>query len=257
MVIHERFEKILKWVLRLIAFIGIATSVIAIDQWYVSLGVTILIFLIEQFFETTAIEYTTMVVQPFPDFEVKYDQWKTNGFMIPQEKNDAGLAYFGPAYADKEYAIKFFQYLRSWVNHSSNDDTENNLVISLVIEPNEEYTTYLYANPGRKRLDTMFKFMGNQSKLEKYGKRQQEFIAQMTYWNTLDFKDGYFIKKFLDFQKTNEPFIFLPCVVPKDGKPMEFLFDHGIKKYEFQVRHRYEVQKDELEDVFNPQKYND
>lgn len=146
LVIHEKFEKPLKWILRFIAFIGIATSVITISFWYFSLGLAVLIFLIEQSFERTIIEYTTMVIQPYPDFEIDYGQWKTNGFMIPKEKNGQDLAYFGPSYEDKEYAIKVFEYFKSWIDNSSSDDKENNLIVSLVIEPNEEYTTYIYAN---------------------------------------------------------------------------------------------------------------
>ncbi len=254
-IIHEKFEKVLKWTLRAIAIIGIASSVITINQWYISLGLSILIFLIEQFFEKTAIEYTTMIVQPPPDFEIDYGQWKTNGFMIPNEKNNSELAYFGPTYVDKEYAIKFFRYLRSWINNDSNDDIENNLIVSLVIEPDEEYTTYIYANLGRKRLDYMFKFLGDQSKLEKYGKRQQQFIAQMFYWNTLDFKDEYFIKKFLDFQEPNEPFFFTPSFLQSDGQTPEFLFEHAIKKYEFKLNQRNQLNKHDPEYNFDPKRY--
>ena len=172
LVVHERFENIVKWILRIIAFVSIATSVFSINERYLSLGLSILIFLVEQFFERTVIEYTVMVFQPPPDFEVEYGQWKTNGFMIPKEGNGTDLAHFGPSYLSEEYAEKFFIYLRRWVNDNSNDDKENCLVVSLVIEPNEQYTTYFYANLGRKRLDYMSKAIENATKLDKYGKRQ-------------------------------------------------------------------------------------
>lgn len=251
-VIHEKFEKYLKWTLRAIAVIGIATSVISISQWYISLGVALLIFLVEQFFEKTAIEYTTMVVQPPPTFEIEYNQWKTNGFMIPREKNTHDLPYFGPSYLNEEYATKFFGYLRSWINNDSNDDKENNLVVSLVIEPNEEYTTYIYANLGRKRLDSMFKFLGDITKLEKYGKRQQQFIAQMFYWNTLDYKDGYYIKQFLDLHNENDPYYFTPSVIQPFGLPPKFLFDCSIKKYHLKVKKRKDLKKGDPEYIFDP-----
>ncbi|WP_304063769.1 hypothetical protein [Pedobacter glucosidilyticus] len=255
LVIHEKFERIVKWILRTIAFVGIATSVISISEWYLSLGFSILIFLIEQFFERTVIEYTVMVFQPPPDFEVEYGQWKTNGFMIPKEKNGVELAHFGPSYLSEEYAQKFFDYLREWVNDSSNDDKENCLVVSLVIEPNEKYTTYFYANLGRKRLDYMFKAFEDASKLEKYGKRQQNFIAQLFYWHTLDFKDGYFIKQFLDFQKSNDPFFFTPSVIQPFGLPPKFLFDSSIKKYHLKVSQRKDIKNNEPEFNFDPAKW--
>lgn len=255
LVIHEKFEKIVKWMLRVIAFVGIATSVISINEWYLSLGLSLLIFLVEQFFERTIIEYTAMVFQPPPDFEVEYGQWKTNGFMIPKERNGIDLPHFGPSYLSEEYAEKFFNYLRSWVNDSSNDDKENCLVVSLVIEPNEKYTTYIYANLGRKRLDYMFKVIEDSSKLEKYGKRQQNFIAQFFYWNTLDFKDGYYIKQFLEFQKSNDPFYFTPSVIQPFGLPPKFLFDCSIKKYHLKVTNRQDIKPNEPEFNFDPAKW--
>lgn len=255
LVIHEKFEKIVKWILRGVAFVGIVTSVFSIKEWYLSLGLSLLIFLVEQFFERTIIEYTAMVFQPPPDFEVEYGQWKTNGFMIPKERTGMGLARFGPSYLNEEYAVKFFNYLRSWVNDSSNDDKENCLVVSLVIEPNEKYTTYFYANLGRKRLDYMFKAIENSSKLEKYGKRQQNFIAQLFYWHTLDFKDGYYIKQFLEFQKSNDPFYFTPSVIQPFGLPPKYLFDCSIRKYHLKVSDRQDIKPNEPEFNFDPAKW--
>lgn len=252
LVIHEKFESILKWLLRIITIIGIATSVITIEIWYYSLGLSILIFIVEQFLERTAIEYTTMIIQPFPNFEIDYNQWKTNGFKIPIEKNDKDLACFGPSYKDETYAIKFFTYLRSWLNENNNDDISNNLIVSLVIEPNEKYTTYIYANLGRKRLDYMFKDIGSKNKISKYGKRQQRFIAQMFYWHTLDFKDGYFIKQFLEFQNSQKPYYFTPSVLQPFDLPPKFLEEYSIKKYHLLVKKRSEVKKFDPEYYFTP-----
>lgn len=254
LVVHEKFEKILKWILRIIAIGGIATSIISIPVWYISLGLAIIIVLIEQFFERTIFEYTTMIVQPFPDFELDYGQWKTNGFMIPREKNDEYPAHFGPSYQDETYAINMFKYFKSWIDNNSNDDKDNNLIVSLIIEPKEEYTTFIYANLGRKRLDNMFKFLGDTSRLKKHGKRQQQFITQMFYWNTLDFKDGYNIKKFLDFKDKTDPYFFTPSVLQPFGLPPIFLTDYSIKKYHLKVKKREELLKNEPEYQFNPAK---
>lgn len=252
LVIHEKFENKLKWTLRIIAFIGIASSVIAINQWYISLIISILIFLIEQFFERTVIEYTTMVIQPPPNFKIEYGQWKTNGFMIPRIKNGIDFPYFGPSYSDKSYAIAFFNYLRSWIDNGSNDDINNNLVVSLVIEPDNRYTTYFYANLGRKRLDYMFDILKEKTKYEKYGKRQQQFMAQMFYWNTLDLKEGSYIKQFLDFHDPSDPYFFTATVLQPFDLPPKFLFDYAIKKYHLKIKNRDELDKSDPEFQFKP-----
>jgi hypothetical protein len=255
LVVHEKFEKIVKWALRILAFIGIATSVIAIDKWYWSLGLTLLIFFVEQFFERAIFEYTTMVFQPPPDFEIDYGQWVSNGFAIPMEKNDSDYCYFGPAYRERDYAIKFFTYLQTWIH--GNNDTDNTIIVSLIIEPDEEYTTYIYANLERKSVDTVFDLMGRQSRLKKYGKRQQKFIFQMMYWNTLDFKEGYLIKRFLDNLKPNETFIFIPCHYNLETKATEHLFQYGIKKYGYKLKYRKDLKKNDPEYYFNPKDYED
>jgi hypothetical protein len=252
LIVHEKYEKIIKWVLRIIAFIGIASSLISIDSKLVSLGVALLIFFIEQFFERTIFEYTTMVVQPLPDFDIDYGQWKTNGFLIPMTKNDKDLSYVGPTYTDKDYAIKFFNYLKSW-NHNNSDDKEGNIVLSFVIEPNEKYTTYLYANHNRKDLDKFFKKAAKANELKKYGKKQQQFVMQTVFWHTLDYKEGYYIKRFLDFQPSNEKFYLTPSVIPKQqGQQADYLFDSSILKYNYKLKNRADVTKGDLEYHFLP-----
>ena len=252
LIVHERFENKVKWILRTVAFIGMATSLITIDKWYFSLGLSILIFLVEQFLEKTIFEYTTFVVQPFPDFTIDYSQWKTNAFMIPMAENKEDLCYVGPSYQDKEYAIKFFNYLKSW-NSANNVDTDNNIVLSFIIEPNERYSTYLYANTERKNLNEIFKTAAEQSKFDKYGKKQQQFVMQMVYWHTLDFKDGYYIKQFLEFQKPSEKFYLTPSVVPKDeGGQVEFIFDSAILKSDYKLKHRHELKGHDIEFHYPP-----
>lgn len=254
LIIHERFEKTVKWILRIIAVIGILSSILTIDKWYYSFSLALLIFAVEQFLEKTIFEYTTIVTQPFPDFEVDYSQWKTNGFMIPKEKNSSELPYFGPSYIDKEYAIKFFAYLKSW-NYGQNIDNENNIVVSIIIEPGEEYSTYLYANTKRKNLDKFFSQEKKRNLLSKYGKRQQQFVMQMIYWHTLPFKEGYLIKQFLDYQPSSRPFYLLPSVLSKvSGGNPEFLFDHAILKTEYKFKKRDELKISDIEFHFPPQK---
>jgi len=191
----------------------------------------------------------------FPDFDIDYSQWKTNGFMIPIERAGSNFAHFGPTYMDEDYATKFFNYLRSWVNDNSNDDKENNLVTSIVIEPNEKYSTYIYANIGRKRLDHMFRFIEATNKLDKFGKRQQNFIMQLHFWHTLDFKDGYYVKKFLEYWKPDEPFMFTPSVIQPFGFPTKFLFDCSIKKYHLKIKNRKDIKRNEIEFHFDPAKW--
>jgi hypothetical protein len=248
LIIHERFEKYIKWTLRLIAFIGIASSVISIEKWYISLAVALAIFGVEQYLERIIFEYTSIVVQPFPDFKIDLNQWASNGFEIPIVTDQNLHCYFGPAYLDEGYARKFFSYIRSW-NDDQQDDPDNIVCVSFIMEPDGTYTTCIYANPDRKRLDEMFDSDKTSNQLVKFGKIQQRFFVQMNYWKNLDYSPNYFIHKFLTFPHVGgQQFIFTPFViVNKETRQVKALYDIAFRKFHFKHKKREELQKHEPE----------
>lgn len=252
LVVHEKFEKHLKWALRILTLLGILSGLLAFDKWYFGLIPGSVLVLIEQFIEKSIIEFTSIIIQPPPNFRIEYNQWKTNGFMIPKIRDEEILPHFGPTYKDEVYATNFFNYVRSWVNNDAFDDLENNIVVSIVIEPDHRYTTYLYANPERSRLNDQFEILGEDQRIEKYGKNQQRLVAQMYYWKTLDFKKGYHIEKFLEFYKNGDPYYLTPSLVEPFNLPPTFLTDLSIKKYELKVKKRQEVGKRDPEYPFTP-----
>lgn len=252
LIVHERFEKYIKWIIRIITVIGIATSVITIDKWYLALSLATLILIIGQFFERAAFEYTTMVLLPIPDFEIDYSQWKTNGFMLPHVVSEENRCYMGPSFKDKDYAIRFFNYLKKW-NWDRDIDDENIIVLSIVMEPDSRYTTYIYSNPGRKSLDTIFHEEEQNNKLSKYGKRQQKLFMQMIFCKTLDYNEDYFIHQFLTKQPPAGKFYFIPSVIPKNpGEAVELLYEHGIVKYQYKLKQRSEINKNDIENYLKP-----
>lgn len=245
-VIHEKFEKYVKWTLRILTAIGIGTSLVSLPPVY-SLLLSIGLFLIDQFFEKILFEYTVFIVQPFPDFKIEYDQWLTNGYLLPnpQYKEQYNLFnHFGPAYKDKQYAIKFFTYLKSW-NQDSDNDVDNNICLSFVLEDDNSYSTYLYANPKRKWLDEMFNEYREGIKYEKYGKNQQSMVMQMIYWKNLKLVDSSFFPKFIEDQKSDEKFYFVPFYLDNDRPtPIEEL---KITKYKYQIRKRQDLTENDIE----------
>jgi hypothetical protein len=250
--IHERFEKPVKWILRILTFIGIATSLVTIDEWYLSLGLALILLGVEQFFERAVFEYTTIVMLPLPDFDIDYSQWKTNGFRIANVVTEEIQSYMGPSFVSRDYAIRFFNYLMSW-NWDSNIDDENSIVVSIVIEPNEKYTTYIYSNPQNKKLDIIFNQQAKQNELSKYGKQQQKLFTQMIFYNTLDFKPGYFIEQFLNRQSPNQKFNFVPSVLPNQhGQEPEFLYDYAIVKFGYRLKNRNQIGKNDVEYYLKP-----
>lgn len=66
LVVHEKYEKSVKWILRSIAGVGIVISALAFKHWYIGVLLAVLILLIQQFFERTIFEYTAIHVSAVP-----------------------------------------------------------------------------------------------------------------------------------------------------------------------------------------------
>ena len=80
LILHEKFEKPVKWILRILAAVGIVISFLTLPYW-IGVIITLIIFGVEQLFENVVFEYSVIVQQPLPDFEIEYDQWLTNGWL--------------------------------------------------------------------------------------------------------------------------------------------------------------------------------
>jgi hypothetical protein len=247
LIVAERFENYVKWILRIIAIIGIATSVISIDSKLCSLGLTLLIVAVEQFFERTVFEYTTLALIPPPDFEIDTSQWEVNAFMIPEIKTETDYCFIGPTYTDKDYAVNFFNYLKTW-DTSRKDDNRSNIILSFIYEPNNKYTTYIYPNLGKQNLDKYFKQIEIANRLEKYGKQQQKLIMHYLFWKTLPLTENSFVKVFIDFIKPNEKFVFTPSYLDKKNKDkVEFIFSSQIIMFDYKHKNRKDLTKNDIE----------
>jgi hypothetical protein len=249
--LHERFEKIAKWTSRTIVTIGILVSLLALPTVY-DFIVAIVLLALEVLVEKIIFEYSVIIVQPFPDFEVDESQWITNGYLFPNPAFRAQYDlqnHFGPCYKDEAYARQFFEYLKSW-NELKPTDPDNNICLSFILEEDNSYTTYIYANPNRKWLDEAFNTYQELNKVEKYGKIQQSMVMQMVYWKTLPNKKGTMFHSFTADQANNELFHFCPFYM-SNNSPVA-LEDLIIKKYHYSFKKRADVVKGDLEYYYGP-----
>lgn len=244
--VHEKFEKNVKWITRIITFIGIAISLISFPP-IISLVIALVLAGLDFIFEKLIFEYTVMIVQPFPDFEVDNNQWLTNGYLFPNPdfKDDTTLKiHFGPVYQDKEYAIMFFKYMIEW-NIGEHNDPDNNICISFVLENDNSYTTFFYANPKRKWLSDAFDEQVQALKLGKYGKNQQSLVFQMIYMKKLKIKEGTLFTKFIEQQKKDSIFYFVPFYI--ENEQLVAIDELKIIKNKYQLRKRNELSDKDIE----------
>lgn len=249
--LHERFENIAKWTARIIVGLGIGASLLALPT-FIDFSAAVGLLLLEVTIEKIVFEYSVLIVQPPPDFKIEESQWVTNGYLFPdpQYKKQYDLQnHFGPVYKDEAYSKQFFDYLRSW-NNGESDDMENNICLSFVIEEDNSYTTYIYANPDRKWLDVAFNNYRENVKYEKYGKVQQSMVMQMVYWKTLPNKKGTLFYSFISEQEQDKKFHFCPFYLVNE-KPVA-IDSFVVKKYGYSLKRRDEVTERDLEFYYGP-----
>ena len=246
LVIHEKYENSVKGILRVLTILGIVTSIISIPLWYISLLIALVFFIVEQFFEKAIFQFTSIYVQPLPQFEYDTSEWKGMVFAFPLLPNSVDLISVGCAFKTKEYAESFFKYLKQW-NYNQNEDKDNNICLSFIIEDDENYSTYIYPNPFRDIVSKTFKKIADSLKFEKYGKEQQQLVAQFLFCKLFPYGENSQLNNFIKKQDQKKPFILRPFIMHNNGQ-FEFLSDElSILKFHFKFKERSALEKNELE----------
>lgn len=246
LVIHEKYEKFAKWFLRLLTLIGVVSSVIVFPIWYISLLFAIVLLLIEQFFEKAIFQYTSLYVQPIPDFKYDPKEWKGMAFAFPQDPDPNLLNVVGCAFATEEYARKFFKLLKDW-NYGEAEDKHNNICLSFIIEDEKEYSVYLYPNPERKTVGQFFKEAEESQKYKKYGKEHQQLIMQMVFCKIFPYGTNSQLKMFIEKQSLDRPFWLKPFLMKDNGKIEMIHNEDPILKCNYKYKSRHELNKSEYE----------
>jgi len=246
LVLHEKFEKHAKWTTRVITAVAILSSVIAFPVWYLSLAFAVFMFLIEQFVERFIFEYTSIYVQPMPDFALKTEEWKGMAFALPQEPDPNLLNVVGCAFATRDYGHKFFELLRDW-NYHKKEDRDNNICLSFILEDETHYIAYLYPNPDRETVEEFFEAVEEAQKLEKFGKQHQRLVMHMVLGKRFPFRHDAKLKAFVGNQPNNRPFWLKPFLMGEDGS-LEMIYDEEpILKHHFKFKAAKDLTPQEYE----------
>lgn len=242
LILHERYQATVNRTLLVLTGIGIITAFITLSPNEAFL-LSIALLIIEKFLEKILFEYTVIVPHGIPDFPVDNQQWTEIGFAWPANRD--AIPLIGPVYNDEEYAIKFFNYIKSW-GVIGDDDPDNTVILSFVIEPEGYYTTYIYPNIRNPIISAKFDYAAEKMKYDKYGKNQQDLIAIPAYYKQLPlWEDGY-MNKFLGMTPQGQPFSFAPWVFDPDG-PAKLLYDEKFTMHNYKLTRREDLQPSDLE----------
>lgn len=172
--INEKHQKKVKWIIRILTFIGIVSSVITFSEWYFSLGFAVVLLLIEQIFEQIIFTHNIVLMQPLPQC---WDSSKWTGMMLATDEKSL---YLGFGFSDEKVGLDFFNTVLAWNDGAF--DNDNNIQLTLIKEDKNNYSVHIYPTVERQfvkmnyeRLVKMFdKKINSEKELE-------IFVAQMCF----------------------------------------------------------------------------
>jgi len=250
LILHEKYEKAVKYTLRLLTIIGIISSVLTLPI-YLSLILSILLVVVEQILEKTGFMFNTLFIQPIPTPEdLKKAEWYANIFGFVQGNVADKKFLIGLAFKDKEAGEKVFKCISAWNNHEK-WDMKDNVKLSFIIENKKDYSTYLYPSANR---EVIKKF---ESKIRKNGKQHNKLIYMLVMCKVFPYgKESNFYK----FKEEYKNFILFTI----NGKPQEhkqftlqgFYLSNGkmipldnppIEKFHLKIKERKDLTKEDVE----------
>lgn len=237
--IHEKFEKHIKWSLRILLLIGIATSVLSFQVWYLNLFFAFLLVAIEQILERVVFIFTTIFVSPIPE-SYKSEDWKGMVWGIPLDENDPRLFIVAPLFNDRKSAIRIFKCLRGW-NYDQDKDFTDNISISAIIESGDEYSIYIYPRIERVSL----KEWGEQAKRERPNREHHGLVMQIMFCKKFKYSGSNF-ETFRDKYVNGREFILAPYYV-EGGIAVPFRELGSIVKNRIKIKRRAELTQKDLE----------
>lgn len=237
--VHEKFEKYVKWTLRILLFVGIGTSVVSFQVWYLNLLLAIALVIIEQFLERAIFIFTTIFVTPIPE-SYKPEDWKGIVWGIPLDENDTRSFIVAPLFNNRESAERIFKCLKSW-NYDQDKDFTENILISAIIENKDEYSIYMY--PGTERVS--LKQWVEQVKKERPDREHQGLVMQIMFCKKFRYSGSNF-EAFKSKYINGKEFIFMPYYV-EDGRAVPFRELGYILKNRLKIRMRSELTEKDLE----------
>lgn len=242
LIVHEKYENHVKWTLRILFFAGIGISLFALPP-YLAFSVAALIGLTGLFFQKVIFQYTTIYVQPMPDFDYDPKEWK--GMVFGFASSPGLLNFVGCAFSTEKTAHNFFNLLKTW-NYDNDEDKDNNICLSFILENENEYSVFLYPNMARKTVEDCFQEVEKLRKCEKYGKEHQQLVMHRNFFNTFPYGPDSQLKQFIEKQPSHSPF-WLKCFVLEEDGQLKWFPEGAILKFHFKLKNRNDLEKSEEE----------
>lgn len=141
LVINVRYEPIARWSIRTIIWIGVLSSLISFPSKLLALLFSLVLLVLQWVLEKRITSITTAVVMPLPDY--RDGDWLGVAWGFDLEGQ---LPYtVGLIFKDTDAAERIFPIISLW-NEGKQQDPNNNIEVSVVIESGDTYSLYVYPN---------------------------------------------------------------------------------------------------------------
>lgn len=240
-VIHERFKKQVTWSSRFLLIVGVATGALSFAAWWQGVLFAAALTLIQQFVERTIFRFTSIYVQPFPDFDFREARWRSMCFMLPT--NQGSPAFVGMGFENREVGSRLFDLIRSW-NYNRAEDPENNLRISFVIENDREYSVYVFPSLWRTSVSAFFGYARN---LRGQHHQHQELVAQLILCRVFPGGPESTFERWRQRYQQGLPTLFAPFHYTQNGQCEPIRECHPIKKNNLRIVRRRDLARGDIE----------
>jgi hypothetical protein len=246
--IHEKNEKLIKWLIRIFTVAGIITSIFTLP-WYFSLLLSIFLASTNIYLEKTTYYYSSLYIQSLPDFEYNSSKWTSMVYLLtPKKHNDAknnSINIIGMVFNDALYAKKIFNLFRAW-NYGSNDDTENNIKLSFITDK-DKYYVYIRPSFDKKSIKQFHEEIEENNKLTKYGKEHFGLIVQLIICKSFSTLHGYGLGIFIKNHDFDKPLLLAPYLFKENEAPIPLFDIDPIKLYQYKAKNKSELTDDDFE----------
>lgn len=249
LVVHEKYERVVKWVLRILTLVGVLTSLATLPP-VMSLAVAMVLLIVEQFFERAAFEYTTIYAVPPPDFPYRQESWIEILYMLPTNpvdlENPDLPSICGLVFDDGEQARGMARVLDAWATAPDGYGSDN-IVLSFVMEDEAGYSAHVYPDVTRRGLGDFFEETRRLQLEEKLAKNQQGLVFFVRLGKYFKLSAS---SPFHAFVARQERFAFpylLSCFVKEDGDYIEVDSEHRIRMTHLRVNRRCDLSKRDIE----------
>lgn len=238
LILHEKHEQKIKWILRILTLIGIISALVVIPppfNFLLSLGLIIL----QQILEKIIFTFITLCVLPIPEWDP--EEWLGMIFGVPQTEY---LYKLGMLFKNEDYAQKTFECIKSW-NYGLDDDVDNNIRISFIVDNNGTYSTYIYPSFEIDSINTARDEADKEMFKKRQLKEQQQLIFSIIISKRFDYTPSSFFRKFQLNYKNGIPIEFKPYIMSSQGiRELNIL---PIIKYNIKIKNGIELTEKDLE----------